>query len=57
MAAREIAQLRLPIAVVGGEFVQEEKRRAGANLFKIQANAIRGCCVWHQKLPPALRVA
>src|SRR2546425_6642390 len=40
--AREKAQLRLPAAVIAGEFVHEHERRAAAGLLEIQAGA--GLC-------------
>ena len=40
MAAREVAHLRLPIGVVGREFVQEEDRRSAARLLEIQADIV-----------------
>ena len=52
MAPREIAQLRLPIAVVGGELVQEDERRAIADLFKIEANAVFRSRLGHLQFLP-----
>ena len=40
MAAREVAHLRLPIGVVGREFVHEKDRRSAAHLFIIKADIV-----------------
>jgi hypothetical protein len=40
VAAREIAHLRLPIGVVGREFMQEEDRRSATRLFEIEADIV-----------------
>ena len=40
MAAREVAHLRLPIGVVGREFVHEENGRSAAHLFEIEADIV-----------------
>ena len=47
VAAREIAHLRLPIGVVGREFVQEEDRRSAPRLLEIEANIILGGGIGH----------
>jgi hypothetical protein len=47
VAAREVAHLRLPIGVVGGEFVQENDRRPASCFFEIQADIIAGDGVGH----------
>src|SRR5207302_6831788 len=40
MAAREVAHLRLPIGVVGREFVQKNNRRARACFFEIETAVV-----------------
>ena len=47
VAAREIAHLRLPIGVVGREFVQEDDRRSASRLFEIEADIIFGDGMGH----------
>ena len=47
VAAREIAHLRLPIGVVGGEFVQEDDRRAGACFLEIEPDIVAGDGIGH----------
>jgi hypothetical protein len=40
MPAREVAHLRLPIGVVGREFVQEDDRRSVAGFLEIQPDIV-----------------
>ena len=40
MAAGEVAHLRLPIGVVGREFVDEENGRSATHLFEIEADIV-----------------
>jgi hypothetical protein len=40
MAARKVAHLRLPIGVVGGEFVQENDRSSISRLFVMETDII-----------------
>jgi hypothetical protein len=40
MLAREMPHLRLPAAVVAGEFVHEQNRRAAAGFLVIEAHAV-----------------
>ena len=47
MRAREAAHLRLPGAVVAGEFMHENDGRAGAGLFVIETDAVRGFDLGH----------
>ncbi len=47
MPAREVAHLRLPIGVVGREFVQEDDRRSLARLLEIEADVIAGYGIGH----------
>ncbi len=47
MAAREVTHLRLPIGVVGREFVQEDDRRSAARLFEIETDIVLGHGVGH----------
>ncbi len=42
VAAREVAQLRLPAAVVAGELVHEHDRRAAAGLLVVELDAVVG---------------
>jgi hypothetical protein len=47
MPAREVAHLRLPIGVVGREFVQEDDRRSLTGLFEVEADIVAGDGVGH----------
>ena len=47
VAAREVAHLRLPAAVVAGELVHEDDRRAAAGLLVVQLDAVVGVQRWH----------
>ncbi len=47
VAAREVTHLRLPIGVVGREFMQEDDRRSQARLFEMQTDMILGHGIGH----------
>src|SRR5580704_19325633 len=47
VAAREVSHLRLPIGVVGREFVQEDDRRSLARLLEIETDIVARCGVRH----------
>ena len=47
VAAREIAHLRLPIGVVGREFVQENDRRSAAGFLEIEPDIVAGDGIGH----------
>jgi hypothetical protein len=47
VAAREVSHLRLPIGVVGREFVQKKYRRSLARFFEIDADVVPGRGVGH----------
>ena len=47
VAAREVTHLRLPIGVVGGEFVQEDDRRPAAGLLEIEPDIVAGDGIGH----------
>jgi hypothetical protein len=49
VAAREVTHLRLPIGVVGREFMQEDDRRSHARLFEMQADIILGDGMGHTR--------
>ena len=51
MRAGEIPHLRLPGAIVGGIFVHEDDRRAGAGLLAIDPDAVRRRDVRHDAYP------
>ena len=48
VALAELAHLRLPAAVVGGEFVHEQNGRALPDLLVIKPHFIGGDRVWHE---------
>ena len=47
MPPREEPHLRLPVAVVAGEFVAEQDRRAAAGLLVIEPDVVAGGGVGH----------
>jgi hypothetical protein len=47
VAARKVAHLRLPAAVVAAELVHEHDRRAAARLLEIELDAVVGREGWH----------
>src|SRR5882724_3161775 len=51
MPAREVTHLRLPIGVVGREFVQEDDRRSLACLLEIKADIVARYGVGHFDVP------
>src|SRR5882672_1604248 len=47
IAPAEMPDLRLPTALVPGEFVHEDQRRAGTGLLIVKTNSVLGDCEWH----------
>jgi len=47
VASAEMSHLCLPAAMIPGEFVHENQRRAGTGLLIVKANSVVGHGEWH----------